>query len=255
MRVLDPRIVADEDSRLSHEDAVKMLRSRVRADLSKNLRAERLKGRTCVTIRGTRERVADAIARQAQELDASLIAMDSRNAGGLRRIVRGSTGMSVLGTTSLPILFTAGKTEEPAPRQRRPYTIVATTDGSARSDDVLLALAPWLKAKTVRVALVRLYVPTLGDAGSTSETRRCYAELDNQLARTGLPRKVSGLVEPVREFETVPAGITRVAGELGADVIAMSTQGHTAARQVLLGSVATAVLDRARVPVVMARVN
>lgn len=108
MCVVDPRKVADEGIRLSHEAAVNSLRSRIRAELARDLRKSGLKGRTCATIRGSRERAADAIVRQAQELDAGLIAMDSRSSGALRRVVRGSTGMSVLGRTSLPVLFTAG---------------------------------------------------------------------------------------------------------------------------------------------------
>lgn len=255
MRVVDPRLVAAGAARVSHEVAVKSLRSSVRAELTKDLRAARFKGRTCATIRGGRERVADAVAREARELDAGMIAMESRSSGALRRVVRGSIGNSVLARTNLPIFFTAAKTEERMQRQAGRYTIVATTDGSARSDDVLRALAPWLKKRSIRMVLMRLYVPTLGDAGSASEMRRCHRDLERQIARTGLPSSVTGAVEPIRELEKVPAGITRVANELGADAIAMSTQGHTAARYVLLGSVAAAVLGRSRLPVLMARAN
>jgi nucleotide-binding universal stress UspA family protein len=49
--------------------------------------------------------------------------------------------------------------------------------------------------------------------------------------------------------------ILAAAGESGADVIAMTTHGRTGVTRLLFGSVAEAVLRRARVPVLAMRVK
>lgn len=197
------------------------------------------------------EDASAAITRTAVENGAGMIAMASGGTGALRHAFLGSTAMSLVGKAGIPVMVITEATTELATPE--PYNLVVTSDGSESSKDVLNQLAPLLDGSTVRVALLQVYEPRLGDAGDRLEIPAAEARLRE--LRPLLPANVDVTikVERVRDFERVESAIMRLASELGAEAIALSTHGHSARRHLFAGSVALAVLKKSHLPVILAR--
>ncbi len=109
-------------------------------------------------------------------------------------------------------------------------------------------------ARDYAARLVALHVlPPLSDtAAAALEPARCWAEEGAKMRRlcpVGL-----GLRVEYRQVEEAPAaGILRVAGNLGCDLIVIGTHGRTGLARLLLGSVADEVLREAPCPVLTVR--
>jgi nucleotide-binding universal stress UspA family protein len=192
-----------------------------------------------------------AIARAALEVDASIIAIDSHHLTMMGHLLQGSTSMEVLGHTDTPLLV-AGPHVNGRP-VRAGYHVVVCSDGSPTSEDILVKLSSVLAAPPVKFTLLRIYEPRLGDEGRLIELESCEQYLHGLRAQFPDASGVDCKVSVVEGLESVPHAIIRIAADLDADAIAMATQGSSAARHVLVGSVALAVAGHADVPVLLAR--
>jgi nucleotide-binding universal stress UspA family protein len=197
------------------------------------------------------ERIADAIARQAAECRADMIAVDSRDLTMFRHVIRGSTAMEVLSATMTPLMVASTAIERP--RDANEFHFAVLADGSEASLAVLTGLEPLFGRPNMRFTLLQIYVPRLGDRGELVEMASCEQQLMALLPRFPESTRVSCHIGLVDGLESVAHAILRVAGELGVDSIAMATQGQTAVRHVLLGSVALAVTQHSSLPVILAR--
>jgi nucleotide-binding universal stress UspA family protein len=204
-----------------------------------------------VTVLDRGENTAKAIARTAREHDAGMIAMASGGAGTLRHALLGSVAMAVVGQSRIPVLVVTDSTTELATPE--PYNLVITTDGSESSKDVLIEMAPLLDGSTVHVTLLHIFEPRLGDAGDRFEIPAAEARLREMRPLLPANIDVATKVEPVGDFERVENAIMRVADDVGAEAIALSTHGHSARRHLFAGSTALAVLKKSRLPVILAR--
>jgi nucleotide-binding universal stress UspA family protein len=207
-----------------------------------------------ITVRAREERqsAAAAIAHVATQLHANLIAVDSRDLTMLRHAVRGSTAMDLVAATRTPVMVASSKIQ--GPRASGDYHLVVTSDGSAKSDAVIDTLQDFMNLPTVRFTLLQLYVPTIGDQGNLIEMDSCEEHLEVLRRRIPSSAHLARRVDKPEGLESVPHAILRIAADLEADVLVMATQGATAARHVLVGSVALAVTQHAPLPVVLARV-
>ncbi len=80
-----------------------------------------------------------------------------------------------------------------------------------------------------------------------AQSRQYIAGVESKLKADGY--RVTGVIYGGSAADT----ILRVADEMGADAIAMSTHGHTGPARWLLGSVANKVMRNSRVPVMLIR--
>lgn len=204
-----------------------------------------------VTPRAEGESVPDAIRRSAEENGAAMIAIASGGTGALHHALMGSTAMSVVGKAGMPVMVVTDATTQLA--TPRPYNLVITSDGSESSADVFHLLAPLLGGSTVRVLLLRVYEPRLGDAGDRFEIPAAEARLRELRALLPESVPVEIRVEPVHDFERPESAILRVAGQSGAEAIALSTHGYSASHHLFAGSVALAILKKSHLPVLLAR--
>ncbi|MSR63113.1 MAG: universal stress protein [Planctomycetes bacterium] len=137
--------------------------------------------------------------------------------------------------------------------------ILVPTDLSPEGERALVPIAEF--ARSAQAAVVLLHVienPGLPPGaegtlranylpGTTQEIERTQAVLESRRASLrGLEATLEVLVAP-----SVPHAIADYAAQKGCDLIALSSHGRTGFRRLVLGSVAEAVLRRARVPVLV----
>jgi nucleotide-binding universal stress UspA family protein len=251
LRALDPRLDAASQLNISLAAAIEAVSQRWEAELARTLCDASVDGQPVVRPMLRGEDPNDTILRVAGELGAELVAMDTRGTGAIRHALLGSCAMSLLRGTGLPVMLTGDCISPPLADDR--YRLVVTSDGSPASRDILLALRPLLDGARIQLTLLRVYEPRVGDAGEAAETAACEAGLAELAELIPAGPEVTTLVRTVDGLETVDAAIIRVAAELGADAIAASTHGYSAARHLLAGSTALGVLSRSPVPVIFAR--
>lgn len=251
LRALDPRLDAASQLNIRLADAIAAVSQHWEADLARSLRDASIEGRPVVRPMLHGEDSSDTILRVARELGANMVAMDTRGAGAIRHAVLGSCAMSVLRATELPVMLTGDCITTPLTDDG--YRLVVTSDGSPASRDILLALRPLLDGARIQVTLLRIYEPRLGDAGEAAETAACQASLGELANLFPAGPEITTVVRPLHALEKADAAIIRVAAEVGANAIAASTHGYSAARHLFAGSTALGVLSRAPVPVIFAR--
>ena len=253
LHVVQPLMEEPEDAHLgapvvgsgdgkAAEDALQKVASSLPSDLDVSLRLV------------TDVHVADAIVREARELDAGLIALSTHGRSGLRRLILGSVAEEVLRRSPVPVLCFPPSNEEPGELRH----LLLTTD---RSDEALrpfepvLSLARELGAKVTVLHVVpelqaiphgAAFAPAVSAPDVQRDVRRAREELAAQCSTLG--DGVELAVEVLHDDDPARA-IADFAAKHDVDVIALSTHGRTGFRRLGLGSVAEAVLRASPVPV------
>lgn len=248
--ILDPSSVKVAPGRPHHRDVDDRVRE-VKQELEGVLDGRGVEAEVDVVLLRKGETVPGAILRVADELSAAGIAMATRGAGLVRRALFGSVAMGVVGCTVRPVICVGPKSRK-RPR-RGTYRILASSDLSLASEDVLRQLRERFPATKALIDLVSIYQPTIDDGGDEQE----MSSLENSLLE--LRRRIR--LDTDSQVRVIKQGTLRsVAGEIideadrrGAAAIAMSTHGHSAAHEILTGSVALGVLRRSPLPVILAR--
>ncbi len=179
--------------------------------------------------------------RRAIELDARLLAVDSREGPGLT-----SLGETVRAAPT-PVLAIGPRY---ALADEAPVRILALTDGSPTAAAVGPGLAGLLQGAAVPVELLAVAVPALGEAPRERELELARALEELEAAMPGV-QVVHRRVEPARSFESVAAAAIRVARESAATCIALATHGRGRALRFLLGSVADALVRSSPLPLLL----
>jgi len=233
-------------------DSADMDGTRAAADAAATLKRLGLEGEVLIEASGPEEKTAEALLRVAGRLGAAVLAIDSRGHGALRHVLHGSVALDVLQKASLPLLV-SGPNLELGARQAAPYRIMATSDGSAASGEMLRLLATLVGGGGVAVTLLRVHEHEPGGKDDAAAVQACRDEL--AAARALLPGSMSveTLVREIPLGAGVDTTIIETAQELGAHAIAMSTHGHSAGRHVVMGSVAMLLLGRSPLPLLLAR--
>jgi nucleotide-binding universal stress UspA family protein len=140
--------------------------------------------------------------------------------------------------------------------------ILLAFDGSSPSHDAVneVARRPWPRATTVRIiSVVTPYVPGAGEfvPGATTplevievherEAREAAARAADRLSSLGVPVEIT-----TRQGDPATA-IVEEAEDWSADLIVVGSHGRTGIQRLLLGSVAQAVVSRARCSVEIVR--
>ncbi|HZQ99535.1 MAG TPA: universal stress protein [Chloroflexota bacterium] len=204
--------------------------------------------------------VAEEIAAAARELDADAIAMATHGRHGLARAWLGSVAEGVLASSPVPILLTRPGTRHVGRFRTLLVPLDATLGGA-----LALAAATHL-ARTIGAGIVLLQVVPLPERGDPSlrplemlldgldweaaagaAARRYVDQLAVRLVHAGLAAQGRVAVGPVAPT------IERVAGEVDADLIVMSTHALTGPIRAIVGSVADEVVRTAQRPVLLVR--
>ncbi len=222
--------------------------------------------------------VADALARRgvAAEIAASygqpagmllseaeiqgvdLIVMATHGRSGLGRFLFGSVADEIVRRGSLPMLLTPANCDHFLPTDRQPRILV-TLDGSTRSEEVLPAAGQMADALGASLLLLEVtdLLPALPLGPRRDETGRLSSARDQ--VEGHLERLAAELRAGRRTVEIeVVAGkaaptIVSEAHAQRADMIAMATHGRGGLARLVLGSVATATLQRAGLPMLLLR--
>ncbi|MGN6732185.1 MAG: phosphoglycerate kinase [Candidatus Binatia bacterium] len=149
------------------------------------------------------------------------------------------------------------------PVEKRPRKILLPVDGSALSNVAAGKLGSLVDAAGAAITTLYVRKPAEGDAEDElmdDETKRRreiarQLEAENVLIAANAPLARQGLVSQYqRVIDGEPAReIVKMADEIGADLIAMGSHGHTGLLHYFLGSVARKVLERASCPVLIVR--
>jgi len=203
---------------------------------------------------------AEVIVDAAGVTDADLIVMASSQRSRLGHRLQRGTIYGLLGKAPVPVLAVPPnwKGWNVHDDWRR---ILVPLDGSAVSEDALLPAQALAAALSARIELLRV-VPPPGAAvfphGFDGVARLQEADLDDAreaLQRLAAKMRATGQAADIRVVlaRDAAAAIAGTARREGVGLIAMSTRGHGPLRGVLMGSVASATLQRSRVPVLIVR--
>lgn len=186
---------------------------------------------------------SDVILDIARARHADLIAMSSHGEGGLSRALYGSVADAVLRRADVPVLLVTPRCAVSLP-DGSPLRVLAALDGSPLAERAFHEALSWTAA--VSVELIVLRIVDFSNRDQQIGIAETYlAQLRITAAAAAKP--LSRIVEHGRAADT----ILRVADEQRVHMIAMGTHGRSGLQRMLLGSVATSVLARTHVPLLL----
>lgn len=227
------------------------------------------------------ERIIDV----AGDRQARLIIMATHGRSGLGRWIYGSVADEVMRTSATPTVMiptgfsprvsTTGATAPAA------NGILVALDGSVRAEHSLPGAITLAKDLGGRVVLVRIVVPMMItgggamiepmmvepiDTGTQNAEAEAYLQRATEYVRSQGVDVESHVVEGQMQINTgmlisslvareTATLLDRIAGEHNCGLIALTTQGQGGLGRALLGSVATAVVQHAKTPVLISRVE
>lgn len=250
MRVLDPRTDASKEVAPTLEEATARVRERWTAELREVLAARGIAGEICIAGRKWGEDIPSAIHRAADELEATLLAMDSRGTGAIRHALLGSVTMGVISRADLPVMTLGGC--PPAPGHTGPYHLLVTSDGSPDSRSVIPGLGEILSPGKTKVTLLQVVVMKALEPEAEAEARGML-DLRPLLERIPAGVPATAMVRVVPPGAGIDTAIAGAAADVGADAIASATHGHSARRHLVAGSTALGVVKLAGVPVILVK--
>jgi nucleotide-binding universal stress UspA family protein len=192
--------------------------------------------------------------------DVRLVVMSTHGRGGLGRFIYGSVADTVLRHTPVPVLIVPPHGLERWPADER-IKILVPLDGSELSASVLspaCELADVLGGSLLLLTLVESSRFASYSAGyvygepdeNDEDLVAAHAQLEDVAA--GL-RTRTRPVEVKALFGTPFFDVAAIARDVGAHAIAIATHGRGGLGRALLGSVATATLQRSDVPLLIVR--
>ena len=187
--------------------------------------------------------VAGAVIRAAEEHDVRAIVLATRAPGMLRRAFLGRVADEVVRASSRPVLVVPPKTDDGEQVEFR--RALVPVDGAQAAMAVLPLLADLPRARYLELTLLHVAAPHLMHA-SMRPAQRELGDVADRLRR--LFQRVDVHVLESTEPATV---IADSLAALKIDLIVMTTRGHSGLSRMFLGSVATGVVQRSDVPVLL----
>jgi nucleotide-binding universal stress UspA family protein len=186
--------------------------------------------------------------------------MATHGRSGPARWLYGSVADQVLRRAPVPVLTVPPDAAGVWPADRPP-TLLVPLDGSTLAEAALEPTAELAASLGSALVLVQVIpfppYPLLADDGAYLAAFDCdTAEASAQEYLAGVAARLQPTVPQVRwrvQLGQPAVAIAEIAREEGADVIAMATHGRTGLARLVLGSVATALLQRASVPLLLIR--
>lgn len=213
----------------------------------------------------TREgRIADVIRRHAANAGVDLIVMTTHGHTGLSRMWLGSVADAIVRQDSIPVLMIRPEERSLALNEHPLYThVLVPLDGTTLAETAIEYAVSLGGLAHARYTLLRVVAPVLvpvhpyafagaavrpdDDATATGmqQARGYLEEQQTRLAATGLRVETK-----VHLGDNAARGVLKAADEVHADLIAMCTHRHGAARFVL-GSTADKVLRGGTLPLLL----
>jgi|SRR5579883_623384 len=195
---------------------------------------------------------ATRIIEVADEIDPSIIAMSTHGRSGLRRFVRGSVAERVLVHARHPLLLANPFVTE-RPEELPVRRILVPLDGSELSTAVLPVVAEIAQVYGAEILL--FHALELSGLAFPSIAVALTLEDADALLRSGADR-IAGVPVRLRAARGMAAKtIIDAAVEEKADLIALTTHGHSGLSRWAYGSVAEKVLRHAPCPVIAMRTS
>jgi nucleotide-binding universal stress UspA family protein len=203
--------------------------------------------------------IAEAISTVAAEQYAELIVMSTHGRSGLGRWLYGSATDSLLRRTSTPVLLVPPHAERPLPTDR-PIRLLVTLDGSELAEEAIAAAELLAGTTDAEIYLLRVveppsyplygdgysYIPYDPDIELAEARRYLQVEVDRLQA--------AGIRATARAVIGQPSSmVAQIARDEAADIVTMATHGRSGLARLVLGSVATATVQRVDVPVLLVR--
>jgi nucleotide-binding universal stress UspA family protein len=251
LQVIEPQEVIREEGE-SEEGAARRALEDARSEVEAVLKRAGIEATPRAELRRDGEDTAEAILRAAAETDAALIAMQSRGHGAVRTAILGSVSTKVLGRSPSPVMV-GGENLGLAPAVEGPYQILATSDGSVASNDIVRDLRAIVVTPRFRVTLMRVYEPLAAHGDEESRIKACEEQLQELAALFSADVPVETYVRRIAALGGVDTAIVEHAKEVSASSIALSTHGGTGRREALLGGVASLLLSRSPLPLILSR--
>lgn len=203
---------------------------------------------------------ASAIIETAQRQGAMMIVMSTHGRSGLGRWLYGSVADQVMRGARVPVILVpvTGAVEWPSDR---PARILVPLDGSPLAESVIGPVEQLAAKARARLILVRAVDSQPFAYADPSALSSIDPTLEITLAQEYLEeiakRLRAGGQNVSYRVELGPAvsTIIDVAREVRADLIALATHGRGGLSRLVLGSVATGVVQRAAVPVMVVRAS
>jgi nucleotide-binding universal stress UspA family protein len=202
-------------------------------------------GVTCVAVRG---QAATGLVEYAQNHDSELLVVARRGLGALDRLLMGSTSRRCVDLSTVPVAVVPSTVSTDGPWSG---PLVVGLDGSPGSTAAL----EWAAGVAERTE--HEIVGVHGAFLISADYRPEFSEMLLQGARESLEEWTAPLAERQVSFTTRSADgdprlfLTEVAEEVGASVLVVGAKGKSALHRIAVGSVASYVVARAPVPVVV----
>lgn len=198
-------------------------------------------------------RPADAILATVEAEPDAMLCMATHGRGGLRATVMGSVAKQIVRQTTQPLVL-VGPQCRTALLQGERGRLLACSDGSAISDNIVPAVATWSARLQLEPWLTEVVPPDESVEHSPDGPRR-NREVEAGTARLNKlsARLQSPSITPrIKVLHGHPeTSIARYAEQLPAALIAMATHGRGGLSHITIGSIATAVIRRAHCPVLI----
>jgi len=208
---------------------------------------------------------ATAILAAARQKHADLIVMSTHGRSGLNRWVYGSVADAVVRAASIPVLVVPTTCTTPWATER-PLRLLVPLDGSTIAEAAvgpIGELAAAVGAELLLTQVVEMPVPMLTDGAvyvpdwdPEEELVSARQYLEDTAAgprAAGCTVRTLAIAGPLSVVGQAARVIADTAATEGADVIAMATHGRGGLARLVMGSVATGVLQQATVPLLLVR--
>lgn len=198
--------------------------------------------------------IADALTRYAREQNVDLIVISSHGRGGVARAALGSVTDSLIRNTNIPVLVVKPSGHYLDQRESPLFhRILVPLDGSTTAEEILPHVTGISRKYSASVILQHVLIPATYSQKRIQDGQLPWWENDMEVAQTYLGEQAEILrkqgVPTTIEIsigESAADGITRAAGRLRADLIAIGTRGRGGLARVLRGSVADRVVRCSR---------
>ena len=211
--------------------------------------------------------IAEQIVDYAEEQKIDLIVMATHGRSGIRRWILGSVAAKVVSASEQPMLLIRANDTSPKRRKKHIFKkALVPLDGSKESESIISyigELASKLKAEVMLfhvIAPVQFFSGIPGEASNQTygpdEIDKIVAKKKGYLDTLGAGLKDKGIKTSSRVVVGEPAkDIISKADEIHADVVAMSTHGHSGIDRWTLGSTADTVLHGGNTPIMLVRAS
>jgi nucleotide-binding universal stress UspA family protein len=194
---------------------------------------------------------AEEIVRVAQETDIDLVVMATHGRSGITLWALGSVADKVVKVLKQPIILVrVTKDMSVDPHNGIFNKVLVTLDGSKESEVVLPIieeLASQLEIETILLSVLDMPFHRVSREKLEESTRKYLEGIANKLSTKGIKTKT--------EIKIGNAAVETInfANEVNADLVAMSTHGHSGINRWYLGSIAQKVLHTGTKPILLVR--